>query len=49
MKSGTFFNHGKGNFIPGQIVLNETAAKSLGIDVNSAIVVKLDFLQGQVH
>ena len=40
MKSGTFFNHDKGSFIPGQIVLNETAAKSLGIDVNNAIGAK---------
>jgi putative ABC transport system permease protein len=33
MKSGTFFNYDKGSFIPGQIVLNEAAARSLGIDV----------------
>ena len=46
MKSGTFFNHGKGSFIPGQIVLNETAAKSLGIDVNNAIGREVRFSPG---
>jgi len=34
--TGAFFNHGKKSFIPGQIVLNETAAKSLGLDIRSA-------------
>lgn len=37
MESGTFFNRNKGGFIPGQIVLNETAAKFLGLDLNSAV------------
>jgi ABC-type antimicrobial peptide transport system permease subunit len=37
MASGNFFNHGKGAFVSGQVVLNETAAKSLGLDINSAI------------
>jgi len=46
MKSGTFFNHGKGGFIPGQIVLNETAAKSLGIDINNPIGREVRFSPG---
>jgi len=37
MKSGNFFNHRKGSFVTGQIVLNETAARSLGVDINSAV------------
>ena len=32
MVAGTFFNHNKGTFIPGQVVMNETAVKSLGLD-----------------
>lgn len=46
MKSGTFFNHDKGNFVPGQIVLNETAAKSLGIDSKSAVGREIRFPPG---
>jgi putative ABC transport system permease protein len=36
VKSGTFFNHGKGAHIPGQIVLNESAIKALGLTAGSA-------------
>ena len=46
MLSGTFFNHEKGNFIPGQIVLNESAAKSLGIDISSAVGREVKFPAG---
>ena len=46
MKSGTFLNHTKGNFVPGQVVLNETAAKSLGIDINSAVGREIRFPPG---
>jgi putative ABC transport system permease protein len=46
MVSGTFFNHGKGGFIPGHIVLNETAAKSLGIDISSAVGREVKFPPG---
>jgi ABC-type lipoprotein release transport system permease subunit len=46
MKSGTFFNHDKGSFIPGQVVLNETAARSLGIDVNNAVGREVRFSPG---
>jgi len=46
MKSGTFFNYDKGSFIPGQIVLNEAAARSLGIDVNNAIGREVRFSPG---
>lgn len=46
MESGTFFNRNKGGFIPGQIVLNETAAKSLGVDINSAVGRQVAFAGG---
>ena len=46
MASGTFFNQGKGGFISGQIVLNETAAKSLGIDIRSAVGREVKFPPG---
>lgn len=46
MKSGTFFNHDKGSFVPGRIVLNETAAKSLGLDIHSAIGREIRFPAG---
>ena len=46
MVNGTFFNHGKGAFIPGRIVLNETAAKSLGLDVSSAVGRAIKFPSG---
>jgi len=34
--SGNFFNAGKSAYTPGQIVLNESAAKALGIDIENA-------------
>lgn len=46
MASGTFFHHGKGGFIPGRVVLNETAAKSLGLDISSAVGRQLNFPPG---
>lgn len=46
MRSGTFFNHDKGGFIPGQVVLNETAAKSLGIDMDAAVGKQIQFPAG---
>src|SRR5688572_12266333 len=46
MESGTFLNHGKGRFVSGQVVLNETAAKSLGIDVKSAVGREVRFPAG---
>ncbi len=46
MKNGVFFNHDKGNFTPGRIVLNETAAKSLGLDINTAVGRQINFPAG---
>jgi ABC-type antimicrobial peptide transport system permease subunit len=46
MASGTFFNHGRGAFIPGQIVLNEAAARALGIDVRSGVGREIKFPAG---
>lgn len=46
MASGTFFHHGKGGFIPGHIVLNESAAKSLGMDISSAVGREVKFPPG---
>lgn len=43
IKTGTFFNQDKGAFIPGQVVLNESAARSLGLDINSAVGQQLKF------
>lgn len=43
MAEGKFFNHGKGAFISGQIVLNEAAAKALGLDSRTAIGQQLRF------
>lgn len=43
MVDGTFFNNGGRNFISGQIVLNETAAKALGIDIHSAVGKQVNF------
>ncbi|RYG49387.1 MAG: ABC transporter permease, partial [Chitinophagaceae bacterium] len=37
MKSGNFFQDENETFIPGRIVLNESAAKALGIDPGSAV------------
>ncbi|MCC6288078.1 MAG: ABC transporter permease [Chitinophagaceae bacterium] len=36
VKAGNFFNHGKGVHIPSQIVLNESAVKSLGLTLENA-------------
>ncbi|MET0392795.1 MAG: ABC transporter permease [Chitinophagaceae bacterium] len=41
--SGSFFNHGAGAFIPGQVVLNEAAVKALGLDSRTAIGQQLRF------
>jgi putative ABC transport system permease protein len=46
MANGNFFNYGKGAFVPGRIVLNETAAKSLGLDVSSAVGRAIKFPSG---
>lgn len=37
MKAGSFFNNGKGSFIPGQVVINESAVRALGLDIQSAV------------
>lgn len=44
--SGTFFNHDRGGFVSGRVVLNETAAKSLGLDIQSAVGRQIKFPPG---
>jgi len=43
MVNGTFFNNGGKSFISGQVVLNETAAKALGIGIQSAVGQQVNF------
>ncbi|ANH81456.1 hypothetical protein A8C56_11115 [Niabella ginsenosidivorans] len=47
MKEGNFLNHKK-NFVPGQIVINETAARLLGLD-NGAVGKQLRTPEGAVY
>ena len=47
MKEGNFLNYGK-NFVPGQIVLNETAARLLGLG-NNAVGRQLRTPEGTVY
>lgn len=46
MIAGNFFSHDKGGFISGRVVLNESAAKALGLDVQSAVGRQINFPPG---
>lgn len=46
MQAGIFLRRGQSGYIPGQLVVNETTAKALGLNISNAVGQQIKTLQG---